>query len=96
MDFLTVEVVTLLGLVRYHVLLLLRLTFGVNVQECPACGGRMELRALVRDPESIERFLRHQGLWSAPPSLSPARAPPYDRRVAGLRASTQQELFPDS
>jgi len=75
---------------------LLRLTFGVNVEKCSQCGGRMELRALVRDPESIERFLRHQGLWSPPPSVSPARAPPYDRRVASLRASTQQELFPDS
>jgi len=55
---------------------LLRLTFGVNVEECSHCGGRMELRVLVRDPESIERFLRHQGLWSPPPSVSPARAPP--------------------
>jgi hypothetical protein len=24
----------------------------------------MKLRAIVRDPESIERFLRHQDLWS--------------------------------
>src|SRR5664279_4168954 len=37
---------------------LLRLTFGLTVDQCPACGGRMKLRALVRDPESIERFLR--------------------------------------
>jgi len=29
-------------------------------------GGQMKLRALVRDPESIERFLRHQDLWSPP------------------------------
>ena len=32
----------------------------------PHCGGRMKLRALVRDHKSIERFLRHQGLWSEP------------------------------
>jgi hypothetical protein len=32
----------------------------------------MKLRALVRDTESIERFLRHQGLWS-PPKASPQR-----------------------
>jgi hypothetical protein len=56
----------------------------------------MELRALVRDPESIERFLRHQRLWSPPPPLSPARVPTHDRTVARLRSSTQQELFPDS
>jgi hypothetical protein len=75
---------------------LLQLTFGLNVAECPACGGRMELRALVRDRESIERFLRHQGLWSPPPSLSPARAPPYHRSVTRLTPSSQQELFADS
>ena len=48
---------------------LLRLTFGLTVDECPACGGRMKLRALVSDPESIERFLRHQNLWLPPKTL---------------------------
>jgi hypothetical protein len=75
---------------------LLQLTFGLNVAECPACRGRMELRALVRDRESIERFLRHQGLWSPPPFRSPARAPPYHRSVTRLTPSSQQELFADS
>jgi hypothetical protein len=75
---------------------LLRLTFGLTVDECPACGGRMKLRALVRDPESIERFLRHQGLWSPPQSLAPARAPPYDRSVTRLAPTRQQELFADT
>jgi hypothetical protein len=36
---------------------------------------RMKLRALVLDPESIERFLRHQGLWSPPPEPRPTSAP---------------------
>ena len=36
---------------------LMRLTLGLSVDTCPHCGGRMKLRALVRDPESIERFL---------------------------------------
>ena len=44
----------------------------------------MKLRALVRDPESIERFLRHQNLWSPPRNFSPARAPPYHRQVTRL------------
>jgi len=65
-----------------------RLTFGLNVDQCPACGGRMKLRALVQDPESIERFLRHQNLWSPPKGLSPAPAPPYHRQVTRL-APTQ-------
>jgi hypothetical protein len=75
---------------------LLRLTFGLTVDQCPACGGRMKLRALVRDPESIERFLRHQGLWSPREGLAPARAPPYGRSVTRLAPSRQQVLFADA
>jgi hypothetical protein len=75
---------------------LLRLTFGLTVDQCPACGGRMKLRALVRDPESIERFLRHQGMWAPPMNLSPARAPPYHRSVTRLAPTRQQELFPET
>jgi hypothetical protein len=75
---------------------LLRLTFGLTVDRCPACGGRMKLRALVRDPESIERFLRHQGIWAPPQDRAPARSPPYHRSVTRLAPTRQQELFPDS
>jgi hypothetical protein len=75
---------------------LLRLTFGLTLDKCPACGGRMKLRALVRDPESIERFLRHQGLWSPPENIAPARAPPYHRKVTRLSPTRQQELFPEA
>jgi hypothetical protein len=56
----------------------------------------MKLRALVRDPESIERFLRHQGLWSPREGLAPARAPPYGRSVTRLAPSRQQVLFADA
>ena len=75
---------------------LLRLTFGLTVDKCPACAGRMKLRALVRDPEGIERFLRHQDLWSPPQDLAPARAPPYHRKVTRLAPTRQQELFPET
>ena len=61
---------------------LLRLTFGLTVDPCPACGGRMKLRALVRDPESIERFLRHQRMWSPRQGNAPARAPGHVGRKA--------------
>jgi hypothetical protein len=33
----------------------------------------MKLRALARDPESSERFLRHQNLWTEPIGLAEAR-----------------------
>jgi hypothetical protein len=75
---------------------LLRLTFGLTLDKCPACGGRMKLRALVRDPESIERFLRHQGIWSPPQDVAPARAPPYYRKVTRLAPTRQRELFPET
>jgi len=75
---------------------LLRLTFGLTVDKCPACGGDMKLRALVRDAEGIERFLRHQNLWSPPPTPAPARAPPYDQSVTRLQPTRQQDLFPEA
>jgi hypothetical protein len=72
---------------------LMRLTLGLPVDTCPHCGGRMKLRALVRDRESIERFLRHQSLWAEPLGLAEARPPPYYRSVTRLRPSAQVELF---
>jgi hypothetical protein len=75
---------------------LMRLTFGLTVDQCPACGGRMKLRALVHDPESIERLLRHQGLCSPPPEPTSARAPPYQRSVTHLHPCRQEELSFDT
>jgi len=72
---------------------LMRLTLGLPVDTCPHCGGRMRLRALVRDRESIERFLRHQNLWTEPLGLAEARPPPYFRSLTRLRPSPQVELF---
>jgi hypothetical protein len=53
----------------------------------------MKLRALVRDPESIERFLRHQNLWTKPLGLAEARPPPYFRGITRLKPTRQVELF---
>jgi hypothetical protein len=72
---------------------LMRLTLGLPVDTCPHCGGRMKLRALVRDRESIERFLRHQGLWTEPLGLAEARPPPYFRSITRLKPTRQTELF---
>jgi hypothetical protein len=72
---------------------LMRLTLGLPVDTCPHCGGRMKLRALVRDRESIERFLRHQGLWTEPLGLAEARPPPYFRNITRLKPTRQVELF---
>ena len=70
----------------------MRLTLGLPLDTCPHCG-RMKLRALVRDRESIERFLRHQGLWTEPLGLAEARPPPYFRFATRLKPTSQVELF---
>jgi hypothetical protein len=56
----------------------------------------MKLRALVRDPASIERSLRHQCLRSEPRELAPARAPAYHRSVIRLTPSPKRELCIDT
>jgi len=69
---------------------LLRRTFGVDVEVCPDCGGRMKLLALVRDPEGIARFLAALGLPTTAPPLAPARGPPHwQSRVLRRKADDQ-------
>jgi hypothetical protein len=64
---------------------LLKRTFAIDVEQCPSCGGRMKLRALVTAPGSVERFLRHLGEPTEPPPLSAARDPPFFKSRAVRR-----------
>jgi hypothetical protein len=66
---------------------LLMRTFAIDVEQCPSCGGRMKLRALVTvtAPCSVERFLRHLGEPTEPPPLSAARDPPFFKSRAVRR-----------
>jgi len=50
-------------------------------------------RALVCVRESIERFLRHQNLWTEPLGLAVARPPPYFRSATRLKPTSQVEQF---
>ena len=52
-------------------------TFAIDVECCQRCGGRLKLRALVLAIASIDRFLRRIGEPTEPPTLSPARDPPF-------------------
>ena len=56
---------------------LLKRTFEVDVLQCPRCKGRMKLVAMVTDPKSIARVLRHLKEPTDPPAREPARGPPY-------------------
>jgi hypothetical protein len=54
----------------------MRRTFGVDVLECPQCGGRLRLVALIERASTVERVLRHLGLPTDLPEPRSARAPP--------------------
>ena len=46
-------------------------SFALDVEKCPKCAGRMKLVALVQDPKSVARFLRHLGAPNEPPVRAP-------------------------
>jgi hypothetical protein len=49
----------------------------IDVETCPRCGGPMRLLALVTEPASVARFLRHLGEPTAPPARALARDPRF-------------------
>jgi Putative transposase len=55
---------------------LMRRTFGIDVLDCPRCGGRLRLLALIEHARIVERILGHLGLPTDRPEPRPARAPP--------------------
>ena len=55
---------------------LMRRTFGMDVLECPRCGGRLGLMALIEHTQIVDRILRHLGLPTDRPEPRPPRAPP--------------------
>lgn len=76
---------------------LLRRTFALD-GALPRCGGRMRRMALITEPQSVQRFLRHRGEPYEPPARAPPRAPPFFktlvvRRRATSERSQQGELF---
>jgi Putative transposase/Transposase zinc-binding domain len=75
---------------------LLMRSFKIDVEHCQSCGARMKLRALVMTSAGVERYLRWLGEPVDPPSLAPARDPPYFKsRVIRRRLGepAQAELF---
>jgi Putative transposase len=53
---------------------LMQRTFGIDVLDCPRCGGRLRLLALIEHARIVERILRHLGLPTDRPEPRPARA----------------------
>ena len=75
---------------------LLMRSFKIDVEHCESCGARMRLRALVMTTASIERYLRWLGEPVDPPTLAPARDPPFFKSQVirrRLDEPAQTELF---
>jgi hypothetical protein len=54
---------------------LLRKVFAIDVLECPACAGRLEVIALIAEAAVAKRILDHLGIASQAPPLARARGP---------------------
>ena len=57
---------------------LLRRSFCVDVLECPACRGRLRLRAVITERESARRILERLGMATGTPPIARARDPTDD------------------
>ena len=56
--------------------MLLSRVFAVDILECPGCGARRQVIAVVMDPSVVRAILEARGLPAEPPARSPARPPP--------------------
>ena len=56
----------------------LKRVFGIEIEQCLRCGGRLKVIASIEEPELIERILAHrrEGEEAAPRASFGARAPP--------------------
>ena len=52
---------------------LLKRVFDIDVEHCKACGGKLNIIAVIEEPDVIERILTHLGLCAQPPPRAPAR-----------------------
>jgi hypothetical protein len=61
----------------------LQRVFGIEIEQCARCGGRIKVVASIEEPELIERILTHRrerGAEDASVSALGARAPPQASR----------------
>ncbi len=57
----------------------LKRVFGIEIEQCVRCGGRLKVIASIEEPALIERILAHRREWgeeAAPTAALGARAPP--------------------
>jgi hypothetical protein len=59
---------------------LMQRTFGFDVLQCPRCGGRLRLLAVIDQGAVARRILSYLGLPTEVPPARPARPPPLARQ----------------
>lgn len=52
---------------------LLKRVFGIDMESCAHCGGKMELLSAIMETAAIEKILKHLGRPFKPPDIAPAR-----------------------
>jgi hypothetical protein len=67
---------------------LLKRVFGIDIETCHLCGGKMKIITAIEDPLVIKKILEHLGLPSKPLMPWPARGPPQ-------RAEDDFQQFPN-
>jgi hypothetical protein len=70
---------------------------GFDVLDCPRCGGRLRLIALIEQATAIGRILRHLGLSTNRPVARPVRrrcsSRPVRRRPIGTNRASERRLL---
>ena len=61
----------------------LKRVFGIEIERCEKCGGKVKIIACIEDPEVIQKILKHLGLEEA--SQTRNRSPPV-----GLFSDSEQ------
>ena len=62
----------------------LKRVFGIDVEACSLCGGKVKVLAAIEEPQVIEKILKHLGLDPVPPQLWPARGPPQQEHILSV------------
>jgi len=66
---------------------LIKMVYEVDPLKCPDCGGTMRIVALIdhdRQPDVVEKILRHCKLWREPRQRGPPDAPVADSQPPEL------------
>ena len=54
----------------------LRRVFGIDIQTCSNCGGKVKIISAIEEPQLIQRILNHREESCSIPKLFPPRGPP--------------------